>query len=98
MHRTTGSRAKPRRALVWATISALLASMVGLIVAPATPAAAAGPTAGTVTEYGRSLLSGAWGVATGADGNISLTNEGANRIGRVTPTCTFTSFSSPNID
>ena len=96
MSTTRGRRAR-RRSTVCGTILGLLASMIVLGAAP-TRAAAAAPPAGTVTEYGRSLLAGAWGVATGADGNIWFTNEGNNRIGRVTPTGTFTSFSSPNID
>ena len=74
------------------TRAVVVGGIVALSLASAWPAVAAA----TVTEFGDGISSGAspLRIAAGPDGNLWFTENGVNRIGRITPAGKITEFSN----
>lgn len=67
---------------------------VGLVISPlaSSTATAAGPAAGSLTNFGIAPLESPSGMATGPDGNMWVTSPGNDSIVRVTPAGVMTHF------
>lgn len=77
----------------WSAVALVLASLLSLFALAAAPAASAAPD--EITHFALPYGTVPEGIATGADGNLWFAENGADRIGRITPGGEVSEFTLP---